>query len=76
MNHPRNNPAHDRLDRKVHTLDFTGPLCGSVNARTGLPEYCDFECPTLHGKQEHPEPHPLFAALAAQAKLNIPPPEE
>ncbi len=42
---------HDRLDKKLSTLDFTAPECGSINLKTGKPEYCDFECPTLTAKQ-------------------------
>ncbi len=47
MLHPANNPHHDHLDLKLHTLHFTSPECGSINLSTGKPEYCDSECPTL-----------------------------
>jgi len=41
------NKAHDRLDLKLTTREFTDTPCGSLNRLTSKPEYCDFECPTL-----------------------------
>lgn len=40
-------PMHNRLDVKLESLEFTAPECGSINATTGKPEYCCFDCPTL-----------------------------
>jgi len=43
-------PGHDRLDLKQESLEFTSPVCGSVNRVTRKPDYCCFRCPTLLGK--------------------------
>lgn len=41
------NEFHNRLDLKLHAEAYTDAPCGSLNALTGKPEYCDFDCPTL-----------------------------
>lgn len=51
------NENHDRLDKILPAIAYTAPECGAINLKTGKPHYCDFECPTLHGAQPHPEPH-------------------
>jgi hypothetical protein len=61
------NPHHDRLDLKLHTLEYTGPLCGSANLKTGKKEYCDFDCPVLKGTQ--PEPVQLSPKDVEKASL-------
>jgi hypothetical protein len=38
---------HDRLDQLLPADQYTAPECGSMNAATGKPHYCSFECPTL-----------------------------
>ena len=38
---------HDRLDLVQTSEEFTAAVCGSVNAKTGKPDYCAFDCPTL-----------------------------
>lgn len=38
---------HDHLDKQMETVDYTAATCGSLNATTGKPEYCSFDCPTL-----------------------------
>jgi len=46
---------HDRLDLKLTVDEYTSPQCGSLNAKTGKPEYCDFDCPKLkhsHARQK------------------------
>lgn len=39
--------VHDRLDLRQHSEEFTAPECGSINRRTGKPDFCDFDCPLL-----------------------------
>ncbi len=38
---------HDRLDKILPTLHYTGTACGSLNLSTGQAEYCGYDCPTL-----------------------------
>jgi hypothetical protein len=45
------NPHHNHLSQKLTVHEYTDEPCGSINAKTGKPEYCDFDCPVLH-KQE------------------------
>ena len=44
-------PFHNRLDLKLNVFEYTDAPCGSLNAKTGEPEYCTFSCPVLHGKE-------------------------
>lgn len=41
---------HDRLDLKLSVHEYTSPECGALNAKTGKPEYCCFECSVLQEK--------------------------
>jgi hypothetical protein len=60
---------HDRLDRKLHTLEYLSMACGSLKTvctntngvlnPTGelKKDYCCFDCPTLRSDQQsHSEP--------------------
>ena len=47
-------PMHDRLDLKLHTELYSDCKCGSINVGSMKPEFCDFDCPTLHGQQSYP----------------------
>lgn len=49
------NPYHNRLDMKLHSDDYSCPLCGSLNPRTKQAEYCSFDCPTLRSRMSRGE---------------------
>lgn len=68
MEHPTKNPYHDRLDLKMKSVEYSDKPCGSINVATGKPEFCDFECPTLHGKQPMPPPHWSLDPEAVKAR--------
>jgi hypothetical protein len=68
MQHPFNNPHHDNLDRKLSVHEYSDKICGAINRRTGKPEYCDFDCPTLHGKAPMPEPHWITDEARVEAR--------
>lgn len=82
MNHPNGNPHHDRLDLKLDIKSYTDKECGSIDAVTGKPTYCDFDCPVLHGTQPKPEPHwttdpvKVAAREAELIKAGLQPPKE
>ena len=47
QNAPTGLDKHDRLDLLMTSEEHGGNECGSLNALTGKPEYCCFDCPTL-----------------------------